>query len=313
MRTHVVRLLVATALSFALMFALLMLAVQYLKRDWTQKQQRAWASGAQRHAETPAEETAEPTGWAYAVPPAAADRYLAQLAAEPLSRENGWLILARGLSDKTDAALVISALRMAMAISGESADIRNDFGAAYLQQRRMRPAADQFAAAEQIRPGFAPALYNRALCAISDRQPEKAVRLLGRYLGQRPEDVVALRLQATLLSQLGRTDHALLLLEKFLRTQPPDQPLFLEAAQLAARRGLTGKALRYLETALNGNSIQAVVRTYQSAVFREIRLSGEGDRLAAHMADRARMAFSTPIPEADIQPLREIPPEAIVR
>ena len=82
---------------------------------------------------------------------------------------------------------------------------------------------------------------------------------------------------------------------------------------MAARRGQTGKALRYLETALNGNPIQSVVRTYQSAGFREIRLSGEGDRLAARMAERARMAFSSPIPAEDIQPLRETPPEAIVR
>ena len=313
MRTHVIRLLVATALSFALMFALLMLAVQYLKRDWTRKQQRAWASSVHRPVEAPAEELAAAIGWTYVVPPAATDAYLARLAIEPLSRKNGWLILARALSDKTDAGLVISALRMAMALDGEDADVRNDFGAAYLQQRRMRQAADHFAAAVQIRPGFAPALYNLALCAISDRQPERAVRVLGQYLGQRPEDVTALRLQATLLSQLGRTDHALLLLEKFLKTQAPEQPLFLEAAQLAARLGQTGKALRYLETALNGNSIQAVVRTYQSGVFREIRLSGEGDRLAARMAERARMAFSSPISDADIQPLRETPPEAIVR
>ena len=313
-RTHVIRLVIATALSFALMSVLLLLAVQYLKRDWTRKQQRAWAAGAQRHAAVPAaESSAAVAGQAYVPPPAAVDRYLAQLAKDPVSRKNGWLILSRGLSDKTDAELVVSALRMALAVGGENADVRNDFGAAYLQQRRMRQAADQFAAAQQIRPGFAPALYNLALCAISDRQPEQAVRLLGQYLGRRPDDVGALRLQATLLAQPGQSDEALLLLERFLKTQPPTQPLFLEAAQLAARRGQTGKALRYLETALNGNPIQAVVRTYQSAVFREIRLSGEGDRLAARMAERARMAFSSPIPAEDIQPLRETQPEAIVR
>ena len=313
-RTHVIRLAIATALSFALMSVLLLLAVQYLKRDWSRKQQRAWAAGAQRLAAAPAEESsAAAAGQAYVPPPAATDRYLAQLAKDPVSRKNGWLILSRALPDKTDANLVVSALRMALAVGGESADLRNDFGAAYLQQRRMRQAAEQFAAAQQIRPGFAPALYNLALCAISDRQPEQAVRLLGQYLGRRPDDVGALRLQATLLAQLGRPDEALLLLERFLKTQPPTQPLFLEAAQLAARRGQTGKALRYLETSLAGNPIQAVVRTYQSAVFREIRLSGEGDRLAARMAERARMAYSSPIPAEDIQPLRETPPEAIVR
>ena len=312
-RTHVVRLAIATALSLVLMSVLLLLAVQYLKRDWTRKQQRAWASTAPRSATEPAPAAAGPAGQPYVPPAAAADRYLAQLATDPLTRENGWLILARSMSDKADAQVVISALRMALAIDGESADIRNDFGAAYLQQRRMRQAAEQFAAAEQIQPGFAPALYNLALCAISDRRPEQAVSRLGQYLGRRPGDVTALRLQATLLARLGRTDQALLLLEKFLKNQPPDQPLFLEAAQWAARRGQTGKALRYLETALNGNPIQSVVRTYQSAGFREIRLSGEGDRLAARMAERARMAFSSPIPAEDIQPLRETPPEAIVR
>lgn len=313
MRTHLVRLAIATVLSFALMSALLMLAIQYLKRDWTRKQQRAWSAGMPPHAEAPAEEPAGPTGQAYVLPPAATDRLLERLAFEPLSRKNGWLILSRSLSDKTEPALVVSTLRMALAIDGDSADLRNDFGAAYLQQRRMRQAADQFAAAEQIQPGFAPALYNLALCAISDRRPEQAVRLLGQYLGRRSEDVGALRLQATLLAQVGRMDDALLLLEKFLKNQPPDQPLFLEAAQLAARRGQPGKALRYLETALNGNPIQAVVRTYQSAVFRDIRLSGEGDRLAARLAERARMTFTSPIPVEDIPPLRETPPEAIVR
>ena len=34
---------------------------------------------------------------------------------------------------------------------------------------------------------------------------------------------------------------------------------------------------------------------------------------AARMAERARMAYSSPIPAEDIQPLRETPPEAIVR
>ena len=314
MRTHVLRLVIATALSFLLMSVLLLLAMQYLKRDWSRKQQQAWAAGAQRHVAAPAEEQpAEPASQAYSLPPAATDRFLERLAVEPVSRKNGWLILSRGLSDKTDPDLVMSALRMALAIDGDNADVRNDLGAAYLQQRRMRQAADQFAAAEQIRPGFTPALYNLALCAISGRQPEQAMRLLGQYLGLRPDDVGALRLQATLLAQLGRADEALLLLERFLKNQPPSQPLFLEAAQLAARRGQPGKALRYLETSLNGNPIQSVVRTYQSAVFRDIRLSGEGDRLAARLANRARMAFSTPIPEEDIQPLRETAPEAIVR
>jgi hypothetical protein len=85
------------------------------------------------------------------------------------------------------------------------------------------------------------------------------------------------------------------------------------SAILAARLGQTGNAIRYLETALNGNSIQAVIRTYQSTVFREIRLSGEGDKLSARMADKARAAFGTPVPEDEIQPLRATAPEIKIR
>ena len=102
------------------------------------------------------------------------------------------------------------------------------------------------------------------------------------------------------------------LLERFLRDQPPEQPLFLEAAMLAARLGQNGNALRYLETALYGNSIQSVVRAYQSPAFRGIRLSGAGDDLASRMASRARVAFSAPLPVEDISP-RRAAPDAIVR
>ena len=82
---------------------------------------------------------------------------------------------------------------------------------------------------------------------------------------------------------------------------------------MAARLGQNGNAIRYLETALNGNSIQSVIRTYQSAVFRDIRLSGEGDKLSARMADKARAAFGTPVPDTEIQPLRATTPEIKIR
>ncbi len=314
LRTHTIRLAIATAIGLALMFALLMLAVKYAQLDWSRKNQRA-ASARVRPAgaatETPAA-AAAPAGWKCVPSANATRRQLEQLAAAPRGL-NGWLILARGLSGKNDPELVVASLRMAMAIAGESAEIRNDIGAAYLQQKRMKEASAQFHAADQIRPGSPPALYNLALCAISDRNPARAIRRLGQYLGQRPDDATALRLQATLLAQVGRTDEALNMLEKFLKNQPADQPLFLEAAQLAARLNQPGKALRYLETSFNGNSIQAVIRTYQSGVFRDIRLSGEGDALAARMAEKARLAYSSPIPDEEIRPLLETAPEAIVR
>ena len=300
-KTHVIRTAIATALGVAVMFVLLMLAAQYLQRDWSRKQQQA---RTRPHASAPvnAAETPEPAGWAYVLRPAATDRQMARLQGDRFAQK-GWSTFSRGLSDKTEPRILLAARRMALAHEGESAELANELGAIHLRQKRLREASGQFHAALQLRPGFPPALFNLALCSLTERDPTQAIRWLGRYLGQRPADVAALRQQAKLVSQLGQPREALLMLEKFLKDQPPAQPLFLEAASLAARLGQNGKALRYLETSLEGNPIQSVVRAYQSPVFREIRLSGEGDALAARMAAQARVAFAAPVPAEEIQPL----------
>lgn len=313
-KDRTVRLIVATAIGVVLMLGLLMLAVKFAQRDWSQKNQRAKTMHAPKSApaatETAATEAA--AGWTFTLPVEATERQLDRLATSQ-KIANWWLILARAFTDKENSSIVISCLRMAMAQDGESAEMKNDLGAVYLQQKRMKEAVAQFHAGDQISPGFAPARFNLALCALADRDPEQAVRLLGQYLGQRPTDIAALRLQSTLLSQLGRPLDALSMLEKFLKNAPSDQPLFLEASVLAARLGQNGNAIRYLETALNGNSIQTVVRTYQSSVFRDIRLSGEGDQLTARMADKARASFGTAVRDDEIRPQRTISTKAKVR
>lgn len=311
LKHHVIRQIVATAMGVALMLGLLMLAVHYLNRDWARKQRLASAPAVKKT--PPATAPAEtPAGWAYAWAPRATERQLRRLAGEH-HVANWWAILARSLADQPKPDLLVAALYMALAAQGENAGIKNDLGAVFLQQRRLPDAANQFRAADQIQPGFAPARFNLALCALADRNPARAIRLLGQYLGQRPADEAALRLQASLLAQLGQSRTGLDLLEKFLKDQPREQPLFLDAAVLAARLGETGNALRYLETAMNGNSIQAVVRTYQSPVFRDIRLSGAGDKLASRMADKARAAFGAPLPTSEVQPQRATLPNAKVR
>ncbi len=311
-RHHTIRLAVATGIGLLLMLALLMMAVKYAQRDWSRKNQRARSLGV-RHVEPKArdESPQPPAGREQEWSSRATARLVDRLGAD--SRiPNWWLVQSRGHPDRDHPQLVLQLLRMAMAVSGESAAMKNDFGAAWLQQNRVRAAATQFRSALQIEPGYAPALFNLALCAVAQRNPSEGSRQLARYLARRPDDTAAYRLQCTLLSQLGRPADALDLLERFLRDQPPEQPLFLEAALLAARLGQNGNALRYLETALSGNSIQSVVRAYQSPAFRSIRLSGAGDDLASRMATRARVAFSAPLPVEDISPLRAAP-SAIVR
>jgi tetratricopeptide (TPR) repeat protein len=314
MKGHIIRLVVASVIGVSLMLFLLLMAVKYAQRDWSKKNQRAKASRTQQ-ASAPVVEMvdilSDTEGWTYELPPAATPRTLDRLARLP-EGPNAWLLLGRGLPDKSESDLVIAALRMAMATDGESAIIKNDMGAAYLQKMHLRKAIAQFHAADQLQPGFAPARYNLALCAISRREPAQAVKLLGQYLGQRPLDSSALRLQATLLTQLGDPEKALHMLEKYLISQPADEPLFLEAATLAARLEENGNAIRYLETAMNGNPIQTVIRTYQSPTFRSIRLSGEGEALTARMAAKARATFSTAVPQDEIRPLRSGAPKAIV-
>lgn len=309
-KKHTIRLATATAIGVLVMILLLLLATQYAQRDWSRKNQLARSKARPLSAPAPvaAAETNTPaaSGWTYALRAAAAPRLLQRLAADR-HVPNYWLILARGLSSKENPQTVMAALRMALATAGESAQLRNDMGAALFQQKRTKEAALQFHAAEQIEPGFAPTRFNQALESIAARDPEQAVRRLGQYLGQRPEDLAALRLQSTLLTQLGRPQEALRMLEVFLRDQSSTQPLFLEAAMLSARLGHKGNAIRYLETALNGNPVQTVIRAYQSPAFRAIRLSGEGDELAARMADKARAAFGTPVPVEEIQPLLAAP------
>lgn len=312
-RQHTIRLAVATAIGLLLMLVLLLLAVKYAQRDWRQKQHLARASGISHGSDrlADAETRAAIPGWPYEWSPNATRRMLRHLTSDPRI-DNWWLIQGRGHPDHEQAHLVVGLLRMAMATGGESADMKNDFGAAYLQQRRLRAAMTQFQAALQIEPGYAPALFNLALCSITQRDPAKGSRYLAHYLARRPTDTAAYRLQSSLLTQLGRPQEALDMLERFLRNQPPTQPLFLEASLLAARRGHHGTALRYLETAMAGNPIQTVVRAYQSSSFRAIRLSGTGDALAARMASQARVAFGTPLPVEELAPLRNHP-DAIVR
>jgi Flp pilus assembly protein TadD len=251
-------------------------------------------------------------GWTYELRPGATRRQLERLASDRVAK-NAWLTLARALPDQPNAQLVVSSLRMALAEGGDSEAIRNDLGVVYMRQKRTKEAAVQFRAAEQMQPGYPPVQFNQALLAIIERRPAQALQQLGRYLARRPGDLAALRMKSALLAQPDRAPEALQMLEKFLLDQPVDQPLFLEAAVLAARLGQNGKALRYLETAMNGNPIQSVVRTSQSAAFRDIRLSGEGDALAARMASLARVAFGAPLPTQEIQPVRTPNPEAKYR
>ncbi len=117
MKGHTIRLIVATAIGVVLMLVLLMLAVQYAQRDWSQKNRRAWLLGAPKpvDATQTADSQEELPGWTYELLPSATQRQMDRLASDPFI-PNGWWILAAIVSAKTDPRLVVSALRMAIAI-----------------------------------------------------------------------------------------------------------------------------------------------------------------------------------------------------
>ena len=304
-RKYTLRMVVATASATLVMLLLLMMAQKYLERDWQAKQRQARADRIVKPGPKPAPppvETALP-GHPHRYTPGAGARYLRSLSADAL-HPNHWLILGRSAADPRFPRLGMAGLRMAMAFRGETAVIKNDMGAALLQQRRTRQAERQFRSALQIQPGFPPALFNLALCEMTQRRPAKASALLAQYLAQRPSDTAAYRLQVSLLTQFDRPADALQLLEQFLKTQTADHPLYLEAAVLAARLNQHGNAIRYLEIAANGNPIATVIRTYNSAAFRDIRFSDDGPPLAARLARKGRAAYGTPLPPGEIQPLR---------
>jgi predicted Zn-dependent protease len=145
--------------------------------------------------------------------------------------------------------------------------------------------------AERLEPGYAPTLFNRALCALLSDLPENALVWLVRYRARCPEDVQAMRLQFNLLVQLDRADEAMDTLGAYLAKQPPTHPLLLDAAIQAAQMNRVSDAIRYLEIAQKGQAPMVIARIYQSPAFREIRLSPEGTAFAERLAKRARAAL----------------------
>ncbi|MDR0994041.1 MAG: hypothetical protein LBN38_05705 [Verrucomicrobiota bacterium] len=295
-RKHILRLVATVTGGAAIMLLLLMVAIKYAQRDWSRKNHRArYTSSSMLGAPVPQplKDPFASSGWAYSPAPGNGNRYLRHLTRDRFIR-NHWVLLAHGLAEGASPQLMLQAIRMAMAAEGDTAALRNHYGALLLQKNRIGEAEEQFRLAHRLRPGDAAVLFNLAMSTLAQNQPAQASQWLSRYLARHPEDAAAVRLQTALLSQFGEYPLALDRLERFLISQPPSQALFLEAAVLAARLGQTGKALRYLEIALNGNPIRTVARTYQSSAFRDIRLSGAGDAFATQLAAKARTVLGGP-------------------
>lgn len=287
------RLATSVGLSALLMLVAMVGAMKYLQRDWADKNQRARSGGGVAAAapRQPAQDPArtEGDGIQWRIPEDARERFLASLGG---GERAGHVWLVQGFAGRMAPGERQRAALLDLAEHGDSVQFRNLHAALLLRHGDVLQAARQLRSAERLEPGYAPTLFNRALCALLSDLPEKALVWLARYRARCPEDVQAMRLQFNLLVQLDRADEAMDTLGAYLAKQPPTHPLLLDAAIQAAQMNRVSDAIRYLEIAQKGQAPMVIARIYQSPAFREIRLSPEGTAFAERLAKRARAALA---------------------
>ena len=289
---RIARMVASIGIGALVMLLVLVGAVKYLQRDWADKNRRARSQGRQQVVDGTLQETLEQpgrAGRAWVVSRSARERFLSSLAGTGQFRHH-WLI--QGLATRSTPEERRRAALLDLAENGDSVQVRNLHAALLLKQGDVLQAVHQLRTAERLLPGYAPTLFNRALCAMMTDLPEQALVWLVRYRARFPDEPQAVRLHFNLLVQLDRADDAMEMLDGFLATQPPSQPLLLDAAIQAARMNRVGDAIRYLEIAQRGQPPGVIARIYQSPAFREIRLSPEGTAFAGRLARKARASLA---------------------
>lgn len=193
-----------------------------------------------------------------------------------------------------DAAARTRGFLLAQARGAPGETVLNELGVMDLAKGRFALALSRFAAALEVRPGFLPALYNRALCEARLGQTALALADAAAYAGRHPRDAGATRLLAALLCELDRAPEALELLERSL-ARNGNPALALDAAELAAREGALSVALLHLEAAVEaGVPLAGVARTWKGPLFDTLRTSPDGRAFTAALAARVRQAANLP-------------------
>jgi tetratricopeptide (TPR) repeat protein len=177
---------------------------------------------------------------------------------------------------------------MALASGAAEEDVYNARGAAEMRAGRVGRAYRWFGLALEARPGYAPALFNRAICGARLHLDGAALADVAAYLGRNPHDAAALRLAAALLCQKSREGEALALLEREVAAGG-DRRLCLDAAELAAGMGAMETALRHLDAAAEGGvALGAVAQVYKGPLFDTVRGAEEGRAFTRRLASLAR-------------------------
>jgi tetratricopeptide (TPR) repeat protein len=216
-----------------------------------------------------------------------------------------WSQLGRVYLETKEFGRAQIALERAVESDPANPELLNDLGVALLYQNRIDRAVEIFETVNDLNPGYTPALFNLALCALTKDDSENAKQYLDRFLRAKPTDARALKERAYLHAMDGALNESLTLLRRALSSAPDWAPLYFDAAAAAALLGRVDDAVRYLDKAEGLTSPHAVYQVYQQPAFREVRLTEPGKIFESNLADRAREEVAVEESEASPLPLTE--------
>lgn len=166
--------------------------------------------------------------------------------------------------------------------------LRTLLGQVALEERRYDDAVRLLNASLLENPRQPDACRALAAAYFAQGQYRQAWDWIERRNALAEPDAATWKLRANLQTRAGQYEEALGSLEKALEVEPTWSALYLEAASVAAVLKRTDHAVRLLQDALPHTSLVLVFRVFQEPVFRDIRLSEEGRRFTARLAEEAR-------------------------
>jgi rhomboid protease GluP len=156
---------------------------------------------------------------------------------------------ARRLATEGDKEAAREALEEAITLAPESAPLRNDLGAAYLEAGRLDDAIASFEKAVSLDPDLYEPQRNLAVALLLAGRKEEAIEAFRIARQMQPKDLSLYVLSSELLMEAGRMDKAVSVLEEALTWDPDSARVLSQMGIVRLRRGETGLALEALKKA----------------------------------------------------------------
>jgi len=123
-----------------------------------------------------------------------------------------------------------------------------------MTMRNMRLADAAFDEAARMDPQLIDAWMTRAQIALALRDPERAIRILAKGIGENPTSAPLRRSRGAILADLGKLDGALADLREASRLRPDDTALETDIVFVLLRLNRDGEALDKLNTVRRRNA-----------------------------------------------------------